>query len=180
MRRRSVRMVAVGVTAVVLGGCAGLAQTPSTPVTASADLKNAEGRSIGGATLAQVSGGVRVVIDVRGLPPGPKGVHIHTTGKCDPPEFTSAGDHFNPANKKHGLQNPAGPHAGDLPNITIAANGSGRLESMNENLTLGDGPNSLLKPDATAIVIHSAPDDFKTDPTGNSGARIACGVIVKR
>ena len=181
MRLRSVRMLAIGVLAVVLGGCAGVvAQTPSTPVTAGADLKNGDGRIVGGATLAQVSGGVRVVIDVRGLPPGPKGVHIHMTGKCDPPEFTSAGDHFNPANKKHGLQNPAGPHAGDLPNITIAANGSGRLESMNENLTLSDGPNSLLKPDGTAIVIHSAPDDFKTDPTGNSGARLACGVIVKR
>ena len=180
MRGRSVRMFAVGLT-VGLGGCAGMAQTPSSaPVSAGADLKNAEGRSIGAATLAQVSGGVRVVLDVRGLPPGPKAVHIHTTGKCDPPEFTSAGDHLNPTNKKHGLQNPAGPHAGDLPNITIAANGSGRLESMNEHLTLGDGPNSLLKPDGTAIVIHSAPDDFKTDPTGNSGARIACGVIVKR
>ena len=163
-----------------LGGCAGLTQAPVLPMTAGAELKSPDGKVVGVATLSQVTGGVRVVLDARGLPPGQKAVHIHATGACNPPDFSSAGDHLNPDGRKHGLLNPDGPHVGDLPNITIAANGSGRLESMNENLTLGDGPNSLLKPDATAIVIHSAPDDFKTDPTGNSGARIACGVIVKR
>jgi Cu-Zn family superoxide dismutase len=127
-----------------------------------------------------VAGGVRVVLDARGLPPGPKGVHIHTTGKCDAPGFASAGGHFNPDGKKHGLLAPDGAHAGDLPNITIAADGTGRLESMSERITFGEGANAVLRPEGTALVVHGAADDFKTDPTGNSGARIACGVIRKK
>lgn len=166
------------VLAVSVGGCAGIGQ-PTAPATATAEMKSSAGAVVGVARLSQIGSGVRVVLDVRALPPGAKGVHIHTAGTCDPPEFTSAGAHFNPDGKKHGLQNADGPHAGDLPNITVAADGSGRLESMNERVSLGDGPNSLLRPEGTALVIHSAPDDFKTDPTGNSGARIACGVIRK-
>jgi Cu-Zn family superoxide dismutase len=168
-----------GIAALSLGGCAGVGQ-PAAPVTATAEMKNGGGAVVGVARLSQIGTGVRVVLDVRGLPPGAKGVHVHEAGKCDPSEFTTAGAHFNPDGKKHGLQNAGGPHAGDLPNITIAADGSGRLESMNERVTLGDGTNSLLRPEGTALVIHSAPDDFKTDPTGNSGARIACGVIRKQ
>lgn len=162
-----------------LAGCAGMTQPDATPVSATAELKDAQGRTVGTATLAHVTGGVRVVVDARGLPAGQKGVHLHAVGKCDPPDFTSAGEHFNPGGKKHGLQNAEGPHAGDLPNITIGADGNGRLESMTERITLGSGATSLFDADGAALVIHAAADDFKTDPTGNSGARIACGVVRK-
>ncbi|MBI1734747.1 MAG: superoxide dismutase family protein [Candidatus Rokubacteria bacterium] len=165
--------------AIALAGCAGITQPDATPVNATAELKNAQGRTVGTATLAHVTNGVRVIVDARGLPPGPKGVHLHAVGKCDPPDFTSAGPHFNPDGKKHGLQSAEGPHAGDLPNITIGADGTGRLESMNERITLGSGATSLFDADGAAVVIHAAADDFRTDPTGNSGARLACGVVRK-
>jgi Cu-Zn family superoxide dismutase len=165
--------------ALALGGCAGITQPDATPVTATAELRNAEGRTVATATLAQVPGGVRVVVEARGLPPGPKGVHLHAVGKCDPPDFTSAGPHFNPDNRKHGLQSPEGPHAGDLPNITIGADGNGRLESMNDRIALDASAKSLFDADGAALVVHAAADDFKTDPTGNSGARLACGVVRK-
>jgi Cu-Zn family superoxide dismutase len=174
------KTVTIMLSAIALAGCAGLGQPPAAPMTAAAEMKNAQGQTVGNATLAQVGGGVRVVLEVRGLPSGPKGVHIHTVGKCDPPDFNSAGEHFNPDGKKHGLQNPEGPHAGDLPNITIGADGSGRLESMNERIGLDSGARSLFDADGSALVIHAAPDDFKTDPTGNTGGRIACGLITKK
>jgi Cu-Zn family superoxide dismutase len=142
-------------------------------------MRNAQNQPIGTATLSQVTGGVRVVMELHGLPPGPKGVHLHEAAKCDPPDFTSAGGHFNPEQKQHGLLNTAGPHAGDLPNVTVTADGTGRLESFNDRVTLEPGPKSLLDGAGTALVIHAAPDDFRTDPTGGSGARIACGVIAK-
>jgi len=162
---------------VLVAGCAGLQRGGST---ATAELKNPQGQAAGTARLTEVSGGVRILVEVRDLPPGEKGVHLHEVGKCDGPAFTSAGGHFNPGKKQHGLQNPAGPHAGDMPNIRIEANGSGRLETMNERITLGSGPTSLFDGDGSAIVVHAAADDLKTDPTGNSGARLLCGVIVKQ
>jgi superoxide dismutase, Cu-Zn family len=174
------RVALITIAVVALAGCATMRQPPAAPITAVAEMKNAQGQAIGNATLSQVGNGVRVVLEARGLPPGQHGVHIHTVGKCDPPDFTSAGAHFNPDAKKHGLQNSQGPHAGDLPNITIGTDGTGRLESMNERITLGEGPTTLFDADGSALVIHAAPDDFKTDPTGNSGARIACGVITKK
>jgi Cu-Zn family superoxide dismutase len=160
-------------------GCATLSPPLPALLTAVAEIRNAAGQPLGTATLSQVTGGVRVVMEVRGLPPGPKGVHLHEAAKCDPPEFTSAGGHFNPEQKQHGLLNAAGPHAGDLPNVTITADGAGRLESFSDRVTLEAGPKSLLGGAGTALVIHAAPDDFRTDPTGNSGARLACGVITK-
>jgi Cu-Zn family superoxide dismutase len=160
-------------------GCAALTQpTPGTNA-ATAELRNAQGQVVGTATLAEVSGGVRVLVDAKGLPPGPKGVHIHAVGKCEPPDFASAGGHFNPGGKKHGFDSPEGPHAGDLPNMTVGADAVGRLESMNERITLAAGPNPVLDADGSALVIHADPDDFRTDPAGNSGARVACGVIVR-
>ncbi len=165
--------------AVLAAGCAGMMGS-STPTTATAELKNAQGQTVGNATFTEVSGGVQIVIDARDLPPGAKGVHIHEVGKCEAPGFTSAGGHFNPAKRQHGTLNPSGPHAGDLPNITIAPDGRGRLETTTDRISLGSGPTSIFDADGSALVIHAGPDDFKTDPTGNSGARAACGVIVKK
>jgi Cu-Zn family superoxide dismutase len=104
------------------------------------------------------------------------GTHLHATGRCDPPGFTTAGGHLNPAARQHGLRNPAGPHLGDLPNLTVAANGTGRMEAtIAATLTPGQAP--LFDADGTALVVHAGPDDMVTDPAGNSGARIACTVI---
>ena len=166
--------------ALALAGCAQVTQSATTDNSASAELRRSTGQLAGVATLTQVSGNVRIVLEAKGLPPGPHAVHIHAVGKCDAPQFTSAGDHFNPEQKQHGMQNPQGPHAGDLPNLTIGADGTGRLETTTDRVTLGTGATSLFDQDGSALVVHAGPDDFKTDPTGNSGGRIACGVIVKK
>jgi superoxide dismutase, Cu-Zn family len=145
-----------------------------------ASLKNAEGKDVGTATLTPAKGGVKVAVQVTGLPPGKHGIHIHGAGKCDPPDFATAGGHFNPAGKKHGLKNPEGAHAGDMPNLTVGKNGKGKGTFTAKGATLGEGGGSLFGPDGTALVIHAGADDEKTDPAGNSGARIACGVIGKK
>jgi superoxide dismutase, Cu-Zn family len=145
-----------------------------------ASLKNAEGKDVGTATLTPAKGGVKVAVQVTGLPPGKHGIHVHGAGKCDPPDFATAGGHFNPAGKKHGLKNPEGAHAGDMPNLTVGKNGKGKGTFTAKGATLGEGEGSLFGPDGTALVIHAGADDEKTDPAGNSGARIACGVIGKK
>lgn len=162
----------------LLAGCAGLS-VPLTDNTARAELRNAGGQLVGTATFTQVGRAVRVLVEAQGLPPGAKAVHVHAVGRCEG-RFDSAGDHFNPRGRQHGALNPAGPHAGDLPNITIGADGRGRLESATELITLLSGVTSVFDGDGSALVIHAAPDDFRTDPTGNSGARIACGVITRK
>lgn len=164
---------------VLLAGCATFRQSPTTDNTAVADVVDAQGKAVGTANFVELTNAVRIVLEARGLPPGLKGVHIHETGKCDGPGFTTAGGHFNPEGKQHGALNPRGPHAGDLPNINIGADGSGRMETSSKLVSLVTGPSSLFDADGSAIVIHAAPDDFQTDPTGNSGARIACGIIRK-
>ena len=145
--------------------------------TARAVLKDAKGEKVGTATLVEVKGGVQVVVKAQGLPPGTHGVHIHAVGRCDDPEFKSAGPHFNPTARKHGMKNPEGHHAGDLPNLVVGADGKGELKGALEGATLGQGSASLLGPQFTALVVHASPDDEASDPAGNSGARIACGVI---
>jgi Cu-Zn family superoxide dismutase len=170
-------VIVLAIAAVLLAGCATTGM--STDNTARAELRNAGGQAVGTATFTQVGNAVRILLEMRGAPAGTKGVHVHAVGKCDPPDFTTAGGHFNPGGRQHGTLNPQGSHAGDLPNITIAADGSGRLETAAQQLTLLGGPNSVFDADGSALVVHAAPDDFRTDPTGNSGARIACGVIVK-
>jgi superoxide dismutase, Cu-Zn family len=171
------RVAAITIAALLAGGCA----TVSGPVdnTARAELRNAGGQVVGAATFTQVGNAVRVLLEVQGLPPGVKGLHVHAVGKCEGPDFASAGAHFNPQGRQHGALNPQGPHAGDLPAITVGADGKGRLESTTELLGLGGGASSVFDADGSALVVHAAPDDFRTDPTGNSGARIACGVIVR-
>jgi superoxide dismutase, Cu-Zn family len=146
---------------------------------AHADIVNATGQKIGTATFAAAAGGVRIDVDLAQLPPGTHGIHIHAVGKCEGPDFKTAGGHFNPAEKKHGKDNAEGAHNGDLLNLEIAADGRGSASLLDASVTLGDGPASLFQPGGTAIVIHAAADDYKTDPAGNSGPRIACGVIQK-
>jgi superoxide dismutase, Cu-Zn family len=173
------RAVTVLLAALLLSGCAGLMQSSTTDNTAAAEVKDTNGRTVGTANLTQLGSAVRIVMEARGLPAGVKAVHIHEVGTCEGPSFNSAGGHFNPGGRQHGALNPQGSHAGDLPNLTVAADGTGRLETTTEQISLVTGPTALSDADGSALVIHAAPDDFRTDPTGNSGARIACGVITK-
>jgi superoxide dismutase, Cu-Zn family len=143
-----------------------------------AELKDRDGKSVGTATLREIKGGVVITVDVKGLTPGLHALHVHTIGKCEGPAFTSAGGHFNPAQKKHGLKSPEGPHAGDMPNMYIAKDGTGRFEVFDDNITLTAGDRSVFDADGSALVVHAGADDDMTDPTGNSGDRAACGVIM--
>ena len=143
------------------------------------DLKDTKGNSVGMAMISPArDGGVTVDLDLKGLPAGEHALHFHAVPKCEAP-FTSAGSHFNPAMKKHGMQNPEGPHAGDMSNFTVAANGTAKTTLTNKNVTMGSEANSLYANGGTALVVHASADDMKTDPAGNAGDRIACGVITK-
>src|SRR5687768_14240396 len=143
------------------------------------DLKDAKGNSVGMAMIAPVKGGgVSIDLDVKGLPPGEHALHFHAVPKCEAP-FTSAGGHFNPTNKKHGTQNPEGAHAGDMMNFTVDAKGIAKTTIVNPKVTMGSEPNSIYANSGTALMIHAAADDMKTDPAGNAGDRIACGAIAK-
>lgn len=144
---------------------------------ARAVLRDGNGAEVGGAELTSEDGGVVVHLKVRGLPPGRHAFHVHAVGKCEGPDFASAGPHFNPTGKKHGLRNPEGPHAGDLPNLEVDAEGKGEAEAMVEGATFGEGAGSLFGPQGSALVVHEKPDDEMTDPAGNAGPRIACGVV---
>jgi len=145
---------------------------------ASSELKDKNGKIVGRATFREEPDGVLVRLEVQGLTPGLHAVHVHAVGKCEGPAFASAGGHFNPAQKKHGFKSPDGPHAGDLPNMLVAKDGSGRFEALTDAITLRPGPTSVFDSDGSAIVVHAASDDDMTDPAGNSGDRVACGVIV--
>ena len=143
------------------------------------DMINSEGIEIGTATLTEAPKGVTIRLKAEGLESGTKAIHLHETGKCEKPDFTSAGEHFNPAKKQHGFDNPKGFHAGDLPNIEIDDNGTVDVELHAPDVTLQHGKkNSLLDEDGSAIIIHEREDDYMTDPAGNSGDRIACGALV--
>jgi superoxide dismutase, Cu-Zn family len=143
------------------------------------EMKDGTGASIGTATLTESMGMVHIQLDLKGLKPGPHALHVHTTAKCEGPAFTSAGGHFNPAGKKHGLESPEGPHAGDMENFTVAADGTAKGMVMAKGISLGTGANSVFTNGGTALVVHAGPDDMKTDPAGAAGDRIACGVITK-
>jgi len=171
------RAAGLVVVALLLAGCSSMMSGGDNA--AVAELTNTSGQSVGTARFTQAGNVVRILVEAKGLPPGPHGAHVHAVGKCDPPDFNSAGPHFNPTNKQHGALNPQGSHAGDLPNLTVGPDGTGRMETTTEQLSLGSGPSSVWDADGSALVVHANADDFKTDPTGNSGARIACGVLVK-
>ncbi|MBB6675110.1 superoxide dismutase family protein [Cohnella nanjingensis] len=153
------------------------ARSETSPVV-NVKIVNAKGEEIGQARITQLPGAVRIHLEAKNLPPGAHGIHFHETGSCEPPDFKSAGAHLNPENKQHGFHNPKGFHAGDLPNIQVAADGTVNADVESKHVTLAKGTaNSLLKPGGTALVIHDKADDYVTDPTGNSGDRIACGRI---
>jgi Cu-Zn family superoxide dismutase len=148
------------------------------PPSAIASLTDASGRSAGQAVLVQDGRGVRLLLDVNGLAPGDKAVHFHEVGQCVGPSFNSAGAHFNPTQAEHGTKNPRGPHAGDLPDITVDAAGRGHLETSANRVSLKKGPAFLLDADGSAIVVHERADDTRSDPDGGSGTRIACGILI--
>lgn len=168
-------MLGVCLAAALLGGGTAAAQQPGA---ATAELRDASGAVVGTATFTQAPSGVQIVGSVRGLTPGQHGWHVHAAGRCDPPEFTSAGGHFNPTARQHGHTNPQGAHIGDLGNLTAAADGTARLSGTAGGATLAAGPATLFGADGSALVIHASPDDEVSDPAGNSGARVACGVVV--
>ena len=167
----------LGLMALTAASFVAAAALPAAAQSASAALKNAEGKEVGSANLTQTPHGVLINLSVKGMPAGEHAFHIHAVGKCEPP-FTSAGGHFNPGGKKHGMMAAEGHHAGDMPNLHIPQNGDLTVEDLNASITLEKGkPNSVFDTDGSAVVIHAGSDDYKTDPTGDAGGRIACGVV---
>lgn len=166
-----------GDTSTAMGPATDMSQ--ATMVTGRAVLRDAQGTEVGTATFTQEGDGVRIEYQLTSLPAGEHGFHLHQTGSCQAPTFESAGGHFNPDNRSHGFNHPQGPHAGDLPNITISDPGDTVTgDYVNDRITLAEGAsNSLFDADGTALIVHAQPDDNESQPSGNAGDRIACGVI---
>ena len=158
-----------------------MGRTRGAPPTAiiGTSLIGSDGQIVGNATLTQEADGVRIRLNVTGIPIGTHAVHLHTVGRCEGPAFTTAGGHFNPGMKQHGNLNPMGDHAGDLPNLVVGDDHRGTLDAVRAGLRLLDGAAPLLDADGAALMVHAGPDDFMSDPAGNAGGRIACGVVAR-
>jgi len=176
---RSLLLAAIG--AISLAGFAQSTKSDKPVKKQVVELKDAKGNSVGTAIVKSSGKGVEVKLDVKNLPPGDHALHFHQNAKCDPPDFKSAGPHFNPDNKEHGFLNPKGHHNGDMANFNVKPNGTAKVTVKDTAVVLGTGSeaNSLFANGGTALMIHAKADDMKTDPAGNAGDRIACGVITK-
>jgi Cu-Zn family superoxide dismutase len=175
------RRIAAALAVIAFAACGGQARGPGggklPDPAAKAALFDTSGTRVGLATWSRLNGEVHLGISVAGLSPGEHGMHIHESGACAPPGFESAGGHFNPGSKRHGMLSPDGPHAGDLPNLLVEADGSADTTLAVSASLLAGGPESVLGGQPRAFVIHAGPDDQKTDPSGDSGPRLVCGVI---
>jgi Cu-Zn family superoxide dismutase len=167
----------LGGAAFLATGCATGAAMPSDGGAATANVRNAAGAMVAQAEARNIGSAVHLRVTASGMAPGTYGAHIHMIGRCDGPAFATAGAHWNPAGRQHGSQNALGPHLGDLPNLVVGADGTGAIEFNLPDAAVTGGVRSLLDGDGSAIVLHAGPDDYRTDPSGNSGARIACGVF---
>ncbi|MGB7407241.1 MAG: superoxide dismutase family protein [Pontixanthobacter sp.] len=154
------------------------ATSPTEAVIGTATLQLADGTSAGTSVIQDTGTGITIEADVQNIEPGPHGFHLHQTGSCDAPDFTSAGGHLNPTDKGHGTLSPDGAHVGDLPNIDIGTDGTGTLSGLIEG-TAAQVTEWLFDDDGTAVMVHAGPDDYKTDPSGDAGARVACGVLTR-
>ena len=172
-------MALAGLAVLGLAACAREAAVDpiGSPGEARAQARGPGGSAVAEATVIEAADGLRVRVSATGLASGAYGAHIHAVGRCDPPTFESAGPHWNPTDREHGMQNPQGPHLGDLPNLMVGENGEGSFELRIPGARLAGGARSMLDGDGAALVIHAGADDYRTDPSGNSGARIACGVF---
>lgn len=179
------RYLIVAIGFALFGSASPSAQTPtgtsgsSVALTASANLTDTQGHTVGQARLQQTPHGVLLKLELRNATPGVHALHIHEVGRCEAPSFESAGGHFAPSGRQHGFLNAKGPHAGDLPNIEVPATRQLTVEHLVADVTLESGSHSLLDSNGSAIVIHTGKDDYATEPAGDSGDRIACGQIAR-
>jgi Cu-Zn family superoxide dismutase len=169
------RMQAILIATALAAGTSAAAEAQAQ--SANAELLNSDGKAIGNVALSEMAQGVRILAEASDLPPGQHGFHIHETGVCEGPTFESAGGHYNPTDQQHGWGNPEGPHAGDFPNVHVQDDGRLAVEYFTNMVTLEEGDASLFDDDGSAMMIHASADDYETDPAGDAGDRIACGVI---
>ena len=170
-------LIVVSMSAQAPSAPAAVTPTNAPSAAAKATLKDAQGKTLGEATLRESPAGVLVRLELQGVPPGPHAFHIHAVGKCEGPDFMTAGGHFNPSTMKHGLLAAGGPHAGDMPNLFVPADGRLSAEVLDANVSIAAGPKSLFDGDGSALMLHATADDYTSDPAGNAGGRIACGVV---